>query len=120
MDSDVDMTVTLVSSRWAPDGPVEVAACTADAVVPDPAANPVLVDDCETLLGIRDVLDETGELNWTADHPITWWDGAGLDGAPPPCPFDKLTVHGRARPSMDSRQALAGPAAVRFLGFASE
>ena len=35
-------------------------------------------------------------------------------------PFDKLTVHGRARPSMDSRQALAGPVAMRFLGFASE
>ncbi len=88
------MTVALVSSRWAPDGPVEVAACTAGAAVPDPAANPVLVDDCETLLEMRDVLAGLTELNWTADRLLTEWEGVELSGAPPRVSGMQLVRHG--------------------------
>ena len=49
--------------------------CSTDGAVADAASNPGLVSDCEALLAGRDTLVGSGALNWTADTPITDWDG---------------------------------------------
>ena len=79
---DADAGLQAVGTR-GPGGPVDVAGCAAGAAVPDPAANPGLVRDCETLLAMRDVLAGSTELDWSADRPMTEWDGVELGGAPP-------------------------------------
>ena len=41
--------------------------CSGGVAVEDPANNPELVGDCNTLLGARDTLAGTATLNWDAD-----------------------------------------------------
>ena len=41
-----------------------------------------LVADCETLLGMKDVLRGSAALNWSDSLPITRWDGVALGGSP--------------------------------------
>ena len=41
-----------------------------------------MVQDCETLLTIRDALEGDAELEWNADTPITEWEGVTVDGSP--------------------------------------
>ena len=53
------------------DGPVDVSGCTAGVAVPDPEADPGLVEDCERLLEIMDVLAGRVELDWNTDRPMT-------------------------------------------------
>ena len=60
----------------------EIVACAAGMAVPEPAANPDLVKDCETLLRVRDALRGTAELNWSANRPIGEWDGLYVAGWP--------------------------------------
>ena len=62
--------------------PVDVAGCATGAVVPDPAANPGLVNDCKVLLALRDRLAGSAALNWSADRPISEWDGVRRSGSP--------------------------------------
>ena len=57
--------------------------CVTGTAVPDPANNPGLVSDCETLLASRDTLAGDATLNWSAATPITQWDGITLEGSPP-------------------------------------
>ncbi len=59
-----------------------VASCDSGTAVPEPAANPDLVRDCETLLRVRDALRGTAELNWSANRPIGDWDGLYVAGWP--------------------------------------
>ena len=47
-----------------------------------PGGEPGAGADCETLLAIRDVLAGSAELDWSADRPMTEWDGVELGGAP--------------------------------------
>ena len=56
--------------------------CATGGAVPDAANNPGLVSDCEALLAARDTLARTGSLNWSADTPITKWDGITMRGTP--------------------------------------
>ena len=63
------------------DGPVDVTGCAAGVVVAEPAANPGLVQDCETLLQVQAAWQH--ELNWSPDVPIGEWEGVGLGGSPP-------------------------------------
>ena len=58
------------------------ADCTGGTVVPDPDAHPGLVEDCETLLGVRDTLAGSSQLNWGTKTPITDWDGVLVEGNP--------------------------------------
>ena len=44
--------------------------------------NPGLAADCDMLLAARDTLAGTGTLNWSADVPITTWDGVTVGGSP--------------------------------------
>ena len=59
-----------------------------------PAADPGLVRDCETLLAIRDVLAGGTELDWSADRPMTEWEGVELGGVPPRVSSLKLARRG--------------------------
>ena len=49
--------------------------CATSGAVPDPANNPGLVWDCETLLGLKDTLRGTTPLNWSANLLILAWEG---------------------------------------------
>ena len=55
--------------------------CRAGVVVPDPAVNPGLVRDCETLLRLQDLLAVRG-LQWSDDQPMTAWHGVAVGGEP--------------------------------------
>ena len=57
------------------------SACVAGGAVVD-ATNTELVSDCEALLEARDVLVESGSLNWSAGTPIAQWEGVTLRGTP--------------------------------------
>ncbi len=62
--------------------PVDLGACSAGLVVPEPEANPGLVHDCEVLLSIRDRLGGHIQLNWSESAPIGEWEGVTLGGEP--------------------------------------
>ena len=62
--------------------PVDVSACSAGRIVPEPEANPGLVHDCEVLLSIRDRLGGGVELNWSESAPMAEWEGVTLGGSP--------------------------------------
>ena len=59
------------------------AGCRAGVVVPDPEANPGLVEDCKTLLEVRNALDGPRRLNWRVTTEISEWEGIVVDGSPP-------------------------------------
>ena len=65
-------------------GTALTSPCATDGAVPDPADNPGLVSDCETLLAAKVVLAGTSgyNVNWSASTPITSWQGVGVYGAP--------------------------------------
>ena len=52
--------------------------CAIRGAVSNPASNPGLVWDCETLLGLKDVLRGTALLNWSADRPMSEWEGISV------------------------------------------
>ena len=58
----------------------------AGGAVRQPEHNRALVQDCETLLGLRDRLAGNAALGWEAGLPLEHWDGtrlgAGADGSP--------------------------------------
>ena len=62
--------------------------CATGVAVPDAANNPGLVSDCEALVAAREALVGTpgnADLNWSADTPISEWDGIeedSLEGSP--------------------------------------
>ena len=47
-----------------------------------PAGNDALAQDCSTLLGLKDALRGTADLNWSAARPINQWDGVRTSGSP--------------------------------------
>lgn len=56
--------------------------CRSGIPVPNPAANPRLVEDCEALLAWRDTLAGTATLDWSAGRPMTSWTGVTTAGTP--------------------------------------
>ncbi len=67
------------NSGWRDDVPT----CSTGDAVSDPGDNPGLVQDCETLLSIRDTLSGEGvELNWQVYTPIEDWWGITVGGSP--------------------------------------
>ncbi len=62
--------------------PASTAGCAAGIAVANPADNPGLVRDCETLLSIRDILAASPPLDWSGDRPISEWEGVAIDGTP--------------------------------------
>ena len=59
------------------DALLDQIAATARPVPPPPpsCAEPSLAPDCAILLAARDALAGDGALNWSADVPVTEWDG---------------------------------------------
>ena len=57
--------------------------CSTGGAVADVANNPGLVSDCEALLAARDTLAGNATLNWSADKPMTEWEGVIFAGSPP-------------------------------------
>lgn len=70
-----------VKSDWR-DVSGDTAACSAGQLVPNPEKNPGLVEDCETLLRIRDTLAGDAVLNWSAAAPMSQWRGVIIKGSP--------------------------------------
>ena len=67
------------NSAWEDNAPT----CSNGGAVSDPGGNPGLVQDCETLLSIRDTLSGEGVgLNWQAYTPIEDWWGISIGGSP--------------------------------------
>ena len=61
----------------------DIAACSQGEIVPDPDDNPGLVQDCETLLKMRNTLaGEANELRWNRTTLIRNWTGVILRGDP--------------------------------------
>ena len=58
------------------------ALCSEGADALDSQDRPLLVQDCATLVEVRDVLAGDAELNWSYDVPIMDWDGVTIGGAP--------------------------------------
>ena len=75
-------------SSWVPVGSGDLtladrmARCEMDAVVPNPADNPGLVEDCKTLLTVRSALQK-GAPRWGSEAPISEWVGVVVGGSPP-------------------------------------
>ena len=59
------------------------AKCGDGVMVPEPEANPGLVQDCEVLLEIHDRLTGGGVLDWNWHSPISQWQGVVVEGTPP-------------------------------------
>ena len=61
------------------------AACRAGMVVPAPAPaqHPGLVADCEALVALRAELFGWAGMDWTANNPLSYWEGVLVGGAPP-------------------------------------
>ena len=51
------------------------SVCATDGAVPDAANNAGLVSDCETLLAAKSELAGSVFLNWSADTPMSDWEG---------------------------------------------
>ena len=56
--------------------------CASGTAVSNPTANPGLVADCNTLLGLQSALAGTAALNWSVNTGIASWDGVGVSGTP--------------------------------------
>ena len=72
----------------------DYTACSAGYVVPEPEENPGLVQDCQTLITLRNALAGEAYLNWGRAHQIglpssiesNWhmvWNGVTVGGDPP-------------------------------------
>ena len=55
-------------------------ACSQGHVVEDPEENASLVQDCETLIKLRDALLSEDALNWSSGVPIDEWWGVTVGG----------------------------------------
>ena len=67
----------------ASSGATELDPCTAGFVVPAPAANAGLVEDCQTLLELLIALLGEGRERWLRNSPIEVWPGIRVTGTPP-------------------------------------
>ncbi len=68
--------VPVAADEWRK--PVKTGSCSAGEAVPQPDRNARLVEDCRTLLAMRDRLSGSARLNWDADTPITEWSGVSV------------------------------------------
>ena len=73
--------------------PADPTQCTNGIIVEDPLKHPELVKDCETLLGLRDLLGG-GKLFWIEDTPIQRWNGITVDSTRLPLRVTELAPDG--------------------------
>jgi len=80
--NDLD-SLELSECSEVPVEPGPESPCANGTAVPNPADNPALVADCETLLGLKETLaGTTGTLNWSDQLAIDSWDGITASGDP--------------------------------------
>lgn len=60
----------------------DLATCRAGTLVPTPEVNRGLVEDCVVLLAVWADSVQDWLLNWSAERPISEWDGVKLRGSP--------------------------------------
>ena len=90
-----------------PPAPFDIEQCSNGVVVPNPDENPMLVEDCKTLLRIRDSVAVNPPLNWSTDILISEWEGIGLTNA--------IGIRGSAIREVDlSRRYLIGVISPEF------
>ncbi len=71
------------ATSTAPPSAASAEACSNAVAVPDPGANPGLVDDCATLLDVTLILlGQNPRVTWSPDQPIEEWEGVTVDGSP--------------------------------------
>ncbi len=74
---------TPVAANPRPAHPLaDPASCSNGVVIPDPAAEPGLLADCEALLEGRDTLAAGVFLDWHEGLPIREWEGVTVAGRP--------------------------------------
>ena len=84
--------------------------CVSGGAVVD-ATNTGLVSDCGMLLAARDTLAGTASLNWSADTPITDWNGVALgeaSGRVTELDLGALGLNGRIPKELGSLSNLTG------------
>ena len=88
-----------IADLAATDGP-----CSTGIAVANPQDDPLLVEDCNTLLAARDTLSGGGRrLIWTVDTPMSKWDGVSIAGSPARVTELRIRgddVHGRLKGSI--------------------
>ncbi len=75
---------TEVGLAWSPERlALGIGSCSISATVPASDEPPPLLQDCETLLNVRDALGVTTvPLNWSYEVPVTGWDGVTINWSP--------------------------------------
>ena len=77
---------TNVGAYDHPDGPPSQPparyTCDNDTTVTDPGTNRGLVRDCDALLEVKDTLQGTANLDWSANTAVTGWEGITTGGTP--------------------------------------
>ncbi len=76
-DSGYDEKLKVRATNPPPPMPLTPAVCSEGVVVPEPAANPGLVEDCEALVAAL------GRDEWSAHLPVWAWEGVEVRGDPP-------------------------------------
>ena len=81
------------TDTFTPSQPPPVLPCENGTAVPNPSANPGLVFDCRTLLGLKATLAGSATLNWSGSTAITAWDGVLVGGSPQR--VNRLSLNGK-------------------------
>ena len=82
------------------DVPRGAAACLDDRVVPVPETNSGLVEDCRTLMALRDQMAGGILLNWSEHTPIEQWTGVLVSGSTPRVRGLRIPVGGGSQPAL--------------------
>ena len=86
----VKKRLVAAQSGWY-ESPDNLSACEEGYIVEEPDANPGLVQDCKTLLEVRNRLIGGAYVNWSTSQPITAWDGIEV-GCPLPLEIFSITA----------------------------
>ena len=70
------------TTTFTPAQPPPMRVCANGTAVPNPGDNRALVQDCGTLLELKDTLVGTATLNWSASTALASWDGVTTGGTP--------------------------------------
>ena len=62
------------------EAPLTAEDCSNAITVPYPQSNARLVEDCETLVAIKDALEGTASPGWWADTAVSEWEGVTVGG----------------------------------------
>ena len=78
-NSQLGEVLSALGDREEPESP-EATACTNGRTIPNPAINFNLINDCRTLLRVKNALTQQDSLNWNDRTPIQEWEGIVLAG----------------------------------------